>query len=235
MKKRRKNYSSSDVDEAITKIQTGEISQAKAVCKYGIPRQTLVQKCRNKIENLTEKRPGSLPVLGESADKGLVQWTLYMQKQGLPVGREMIIQKASEIHRYMFVSMRYVGLIGWGRCERFTSRHGKLTLRTAQVIKRARKEAISETLQSLFCKICQHIIEWTTEKEQLWNIDETGFIQKQNSRKVFVSKGFSNVWSKCSDANFHMTFVVCFSAAKSVAPPLLILPGKRLNGDVFQG
>ena len=34
VKKTRKNYSSSDVDKATTKIQTGEISQAKAVRAY---------------------------------------------------------------------------------------------------------------------------------------------------------------------------------------------------------
>ena len=32
-----------------------------------------------------------------------------------------------------------------------------------------------------------------------------------------------------------MTFVVCVSAAKSAVPPLLILPGKRLNRDVIEG
>ena len=32
-----------------------------------------------------------------------------------------------------------------------------------------------------------------------------------------------------------MTFVVCVSAAKYVVTPLLILPGKPLNGDVIKG
>ena len=32
-----------------------------------------------------------------------------------------------------------------------------------------------------------------------------------------------------------MTFVVCVSTVKSVAPPLLIIPGKRLNRDVTKG
>ena len=61
-----------------------------------------------------------------------------------------------------------------------------------------------------------------------------GFIQTKNSRKVVVSKGSSNVWSKCADANFHTTFAVCVSAAKYVAPPLLIIPGKLLNQDVLE-
>ena len=32
-----------------------------------------------------------------------------------------------------------------------------------------------------------------------------------------------------------MTFVVCDPDAKHVAPPLLIIPGKRLNRDVLGG
>ena len=43
------------------------------------------------------------------------------------------------------------------------------------------------------------------------------------------------MWSNCADAGFHMTFAVCVSAAKSVAPPLVILPGKQLNRDVLDG
>ena len=65
-------------------------------------------------------------------------------------------------------------------------------------------------------------------------MDKAGFIQKKNSHKVVVSKGYRNVWSKCADANFHMTFAVCVSTDKYVAPPLLIIPGKRSNKDVFK-
>ena len=69
----------------------------------------------------------------------------------------------------------------------------------------------------------------------MWNTDETGFIQKKHYCKVVVSKCSSNVWSKCSDANFHMTFIMCVYDAKYVAQPLLILPGKWLNRDVIEG
>ena len=43
------------------------------------------------------------------------------------------------------------------------------------------------------------------------------------------------MWSKCADANFHMTFSVWIYAAKSVAPPLLIVPGKQLNRGFLEG
>ena len=40
---------------------------------------------------------------------------------------------------------------------------------------------------------------------------------------------------KCSDEIFHMTFVVCFSAAKYVAPSLFIVHGKRSSRDSLKG
>ena len=43
------------------------------------------------------------------------------------------------------------------------------------------------------------------------------------------------MWSKCADANFYMNFFVCVSDDKSVAPPLLILPGNRFNREVISG
>ena len=64
-------------------------------------------------------------------------------------------------------------------------------------------------------------------------MDETCFIQRQNSQNLVVSKGSSNVWSKCADANFHIIFGVCFSAAKYFSLPLLILNVKRLNRGVI--
>ena len=42
------------------------------------------------------------------------------------------------------------------------------------------------------------------------------------------------MWSKCVDANFHMTFAICVSYDKYFAPPMLILPVKRLNRSVIE-
>ena len=56
---------------------------------------------------------------------------------------------------------------------------------------------------------------------------------EENSRNVVVKKGYRNVWSKSSNDNFHMTFIVCVSAAKYVAPPLFSIPVKRLSRGVI--
>ena len=60
-------------------------------------------------------------------------------------------------------------------------------------------------------------------------------VSEEKSRKLVVSKFSSNVLSKCVDANFHMTCVICVSNAKYVAPPVLSIPGKWFNRDVIIG
>ena len=56
-------------------------------------------------------------MLGEASENYLVQCYLAIQKQCLPVGRKMIIQKASEINRYMFGSMPSVVSVVLGWCD----------------------------------------------------------------------------------------------------------------------
>ena len=70
------------------------------------------------------------------------------------------------------------------------------------------------------------------KKRHLWNMGNIGFIQTQNSCKVVVFKGSSNVLSNFSDADFHMNFVVYVSFAKYVTPPLIIIPVKRFNSTL---
>ena len=159
-KKKRSNYSSNDVENSITKIQTGEISKAEYVQEYRITRQTLVWICKKKRSYVTEKSPCPIPVMGEAADKYLVQWALIMQKQGLSVGRYMIMQEYYEINCYMFGSMHSVVLVGRWWCDKFMSFYGELNLRTAQVIKWARNKSILEGLRRFYRELCHNIIEW---------------------------------------------------------------------------
>ena len=64
---------------------------------------------------------------------------------------------------------------------------------------------------------------------RVFNMDETGFAQKNKTRKVIYVTGSKNVWSKILEASFHITIVACIAANGFSVPPLFILPGQRLN------
>ena len=62
-------------------------------------------------------------MLGTEADDDFVYWALAIQKQVIPVVREMIIQKYQEIHCVVYVSTCSVVLVGRVWCDRFMNRH----------------------------------------------------------------------------------------------------------------
>ena len=103
-KEKREDHSLGYIGEAITKIESGKMLQVKSVREYNITPQTLARKCKNKIDNMADKRSGPTPFLGEESEKDLFQWALFVQKQGLPVGGYIIIQKIQDIHSlYLFL------------------------------------------------------------------------------------------------------------------------------------
>ena len=64
-------------------------------------------------------------------------------------------------------------------------------------------------------------------------MDETGFAQKNKTRKVIAVTGLKNVLLKILEASFHMTIVACVSANGFYVPPLFIIPDQRLNSAIM--
>nr|CCA19915.1 hypothetical protein ALNC14_060580 [Albugo laibachii Nc14] len=156
-----------------------------------------------------------------------------MQRECLPVTREMVLSKANEAYRVLYSPARSAGLLGDGWVKRFFSRHPKLSLRVPQVISRARNQVRQENLDHLLNQLIKHAIERKLTNDRVFNMDETGFGQKTKSRKVIAVRGPKNVWTKCIDMSFHLTLVACVSASGSCLPPLFLLPGQCLNRDIL--
>ena len=76
------------------------------------------------------------------------------------------------------------------------NQHPLLTTRTSQVIKRVRAEATEEGLQIFTWEFMKHVTERKMTDDRIFNMDETGFFQKKNTRKVIAVTGSKNVLSK---------------------------------------
>ena len=55
--------------------------------------------------------PELTPVLGEAIEKDLVQWALVMQKQSLPVGRDILLYR--RLKRYTTACMDPFTIMDW--------------------------------------------------------------------------------------------------------------------------
>ena len=78
----------------------------------------------------------------------------------------------------------------------FMKRHSLLTTQTSQVIKHVIYESTEEGLQIFTWGFIKHVTERKMTDDRIFNMDETGFFQKKNTRKVIAVTGSKNVLSK---------------------------------------
>jgi hypothetical protein len=108
-------------------------------------------------------------------------------------------------------------------------RHPNLCLRGSQVIKRVRAEATDKELRNFFNEFIKHVIEQNATSDRIFNMDETGLVQRTKTRKGIAVKGSRNVWSKATEVSFHLTIVAAGSADGFHIHPQFIVPGQSLQ------
>lgn len=85
----------------------------------------------------------------------MIAWIVGMQAAGLPLTREMVLAKANEASRTLYIRSRSSGFLDEGWLKRVLGHQFHLSLLNSQVISRARNqvsdEAISNSLSVQFC------------------------------------------------------------------------------------
>ena len=61
--------------------------------------------------------------------------------------------------------------------------------RTSQIIKRVRAEAMEEQLNIFAMELVKHVIKKKLTADRVFNMDKTGFPQKNKSKKVIAVHG----------------------------------------------
>ena len=172
---RRKRYAVTDVKNALTFIDEGN-SVMDAYRMFGVPERTLRRMLKRKREGEIVKKPGPNPILTLDNERDLVDWVIAMQKQGLPVTRFMVLEKANEIFHELYGGTRSVGKLSESWLNKLMLRHPHLSLRSSQVIQRCRNEASFDGLNTFCNELIKHVIEQTLSADRIFNMDETGNI-----------------------------------------------------------
>jgi DDE superfamily endonuclease len=135
----------------------------------------------------------------------------------------------------MFGKTCQVGSLKRGWLNNFMEWHPRLSLQTAQIVKRVRAEASEEGLNTFCLELYKHGMERKFTSNIIFNMDKTGFCQNCMSKKVVAVHGSNNVWSKWADSLFHLTVVACVGANGFAVPPTLVVPGQCLSWDLMDG
>nr|CCA27124.1 AlNc14C459G11780 [Albugo laibachii Nc14] len=164
-----------------------------------------------------KKRSDLPPLLGNALEKDRRGWVIGMQGKVFAPMRDVLINKKKCVYAALHGPKRDAGTMGHGN---------------AQIIKSVCNDVEYEAVVSIFGRCARAIIEENAGLSDMFNLDETGFVQNLKTGKGIAVRGSKNVSAQNVERGFHLTMVVCVSADDFVVPPAFILPGKRLNRDV---
>ncbi|ETV75985.1 hypothetical protein H257_09939 [Aphanomyces astaci] len=146
---------------------------------------------------------GVKQVLPYDMKRDLVTWITAMQQAGWPVERFEIIIKASQI------------LTNYAGVPRSLSRgwfdHPRL---------RPRAHNASSTKDQSCSKL--GCLGFVCTARDIYNVDETSFKTKGNTKKVVAIRGSKDVWKGEQSDTYHMTIVITVAADGTAVPPAFI-------------
>lgn len=225
---------------ALEEIKKGNINVYAASKKYNIPKSTLYDHVRGKVQ---KRNAGHPTVLSHDEEKEINRTCEILQLMAFPMNKETV---GMIVKNYLSSTGRpnqfTDGIPGEAWWRGFIRRWPSLTSRKPQYLPRNRAEAANPTitkewLQKVrsFLEECE-IIELPDLDCRLWNCDETGFCTSMASKTVLARKGSRNVY-ECGGGTGHEYYTVlgCGSAAGVRLPPFILYKGKNIYRRWIQG
>ncbi|KAK7139236.1 hypothetical protein R3I93_016388 [Phoxinus phoxinus] len=193
--------------------------------RYDIPHNTLQDHRRGRYTYQPHPSRALLP----EEEASLVTYIIWMGRHGFPVTRAVATLMATGIvkasGRQTMVNFEH-GLSRMWWCH-FRERHPELSARTPDSLDRQRVfgvtvprvEALFNILEPMFGEKS-----WHDRPHLVFNCDETGFGDKQKSRKekVYAQRGQKHVYRQTVLTREHISVHCCASAAGVSIPPMII-------------
>ena len=99
MKVKRKQYDIEDLAKYITEYLNGTKMRIVKIRYPNVPERTYRKRAKMVQSNLAVRHPGPAPILSNDVEDDLAVWCIEMQRQGLPVDRDAILNEIYNTHR----------------------------------------------------------------------------------------------------------------------------------------
>lgn len=240
----RQSWSEESMAQAVKAVLNKEIGYKKASKQYKVPQTTLeryVKKKQQQPDYDVKKSLGRFKcVFSEAQEAELASYLVEMEGQLFGLTRielrELAYQLAERNNlQHPFGEDEKAGL-EWVRG--FLVRHPNLSIRKPEPTSAARAMGFNRVSVEKFFNLLTNIVD--THKltaDRIYNCDETGIsVNPKNQTKIIAQKGRRQVGVLTSaERGETVTAEICFSAAGSYVPPMLIFPRKRMRQEFETG
>lgn len=239
-------YTPAQLEEALSKIQSGQMSLREAARNYPISVGTL----SNKLKGKHLGSVGRPKALTDDEEAELVATLRFLADIGFGISKSQFCALVQEIVDVSGRGSAFKnGMPTKGFVERFMSRHPELSMRKAINLPRNRAEAITEdVIRGFFVNTyAKSLLEsgigveidgklTVIKPHCLWNCDETCLRMDPDLARIIASKGKKAVHIVThSNLRINYTIMGCGNAAGMVLPPHLVFKGERMGSSWATG
>lgn len=125
--KKRRQYADRELARSVERVVAGGEKAAAVSREANIPYRTLAKYVRRARagESIARRRTGPPPMLAADGERRLLEWMRALQRQGLPVRRRELMDKANALLRESAAAANEQLSAGW--YKRFRQRHPEVT------------------------------------------------------------------------------------------------------------
>lgn len=223
-------FNAHDMEMAVNKVRSGEMSIRRASVYYSVPRGTL----HNRVKGLHSLKAGHQTVFTEAEEKCLVHHIQVVSQWGFPfttldmrmVAKRMLDSAGKCIKCFK----NNLPSAEWARL--FLKRYGsELTQRTCQNIKRVRASVSPDQINQYFDNLARSLK--NTDGSEIpphcvFNYDETNLTDDPGIKKCVFKRGIKYPERIKDSSKSSTSIMFCGSAAGDILPPYVVYKSDHL-------
>lgn len=218
------DYTQENLDEAIRKIRSGEMSNRKAAKHYKISISTI----KRRLKGVHLKRPGGQTILDEETEKMFADHVVTCSLFGYPMtGFDIRVLVKSYLDRNgLTISSFKNNLPGKEWYKSFMSRHRDLTERISSNIKKQRAKVSTYSINEYFDYLEQEIV--NVPPSNIFNFDETNLTDDPGNLKIVTKRGVKYPERILNSTKSSTSIMMCGNAEGTMLPPYVVYKSKEL-------
>ena len=221
-------YSPENLENAVGAVKADKLSIRKAAAYYHVPRSTV----HDRVHGRGTDRPiGRPPALPQDIEDQIIAQAQQAAEEGFGIGvRQLQVKTARVAHRLSIETPFKEGIPGREWFAGVKKRHPDMSLRKPEATSSARLRTMKRSVvDDYFQALSNIIIENRLGRDQIWNMDESGFMLTHKPTNVIARKGTKNIVGRTANSRESLSVLACVCANGTHLPPMIIVRGKTIR------
>lgn len=227
-RKKCKNYSQKDLDNAISAVEKG-CSFRESSHSYNVPLATL----HDHVSGKHIKSVGHPTALTNAEEELIISSMEYCSENGYPCDRKDLRNMVQSYSLHHSRDFPWISQPGPDFLRKFEKRwNHRVSLRKPELLTTARVKSLTKDCVESFFGLVEKVYNEHSlhdSPDRIYNLDETGIVIDQWAKKCFFKRGKKKTVLVAPNVGKTMhSILVCISAAGVALPPCVVYKGKHL-------